>query len=377
MYSNIVHKPMKNQKKDLVFELAELGLKGNREELINILEGLAAKEIGANRHASYNKYLNLIEKYSDGIPSLATSSYTPIDNDLSLPVDINDIWLAPSIESKINKFVKLHQEYSLPRVTNQFNKILLYGPPGSGKTTIGFYIAQRLKKPISYVKITDVISSRLGETMHNISDVFTHINNAVIFIDEFDAFAKNRTDKNDVGELKRIVNSIIQTLDFHSRDKIIIVATNLLEAIDPAILRRFKFKILVDELVDGEKEEFFNYLTTKTGVKESQVRMDLEERKFLIDVLDALRINTIDEIADFFDKTIINNLIEKKKETNLNDFVRTLFTEDYLKKPKALRDRDQKVLSKLCSIMEDMGYAKIKIAEILGIHRNSYKNYAK
>ncbi|MDD2646813.1 MAG: AAA family ATPase [Patescibacteria group bacterium] len=364
-----------NSKKDLIFELAELGLKGNKAAIVKLLETIAVKEIGANRHSAYNKFLNLIEKYSDETFSISPSSIIP-QKDAELFIDTKNIWLAPSIESKINKFIKLHQEIAVPQIANQFNKLLLYGPPGSGKTTIGFYVANKLKKPLSYVKITDVISSRLGETMHNIADVFNRTDNAVIFIDEFDAFAKNRNDKHDVGELKRIVNSIIQTLDFNSRNKIIIVATNLLESIDPAILRRFKFKILVDELIDGEKERFFDYLIEKNKTKNSKVNIADNDKKFLIDSLDALKINTIDEINDFFDKTLVNNLIENKKEFELTDFVKTLFIEDYLKQPKKLRKQDQKILSKLCKIMEDEGYPKIKLAEIMGIHRNSYKNYA-
>jgi len=365
-----------NSKKDLTFELAELGLKGDKAAIVKLLEVIAAKEIGANRHSAYNKFLNLIEKYSDETFLVSPSSIIP-QKDIGASVDIKNIWLAPDIESRINKFIKLHQEIAMSQIANQFNKLLLYGPPGSGKTTIGFYIANKLKKPLSYVKITDVISSRLGETMHNISDVFTRTDNAVIFIDEFDAFAKNRTDKNDVGELKRIVNSIIQTLDFNSQNKIIIVATNLLESIDPAILRRFKFKILVDELVDGEKEKFFDYLINKTQTKNSRINIAGNDKKFLIDALDALKINTIDEINDFFDKTLVNNLIENKKEFELTDFVKTLFAEDYLKQPKRLKKQDQKILSKLCKIMENLGYPKTKLAEIMGIHRNSYKNYAK
>ncbi|MFA5086006.1 MAG: AAA family ATPase [Candidatus Paceibacterota bacterium] len=368
-----------NSKKDLVLKLAELGLKGDRAAIVKIIEETAAKEIKANRHKSYNNFLDLIEEYSDEKSSImpSLSNFNPINNDSNLFLDIENIWIAPSIEPKLDKFIKLHQKVKVPQIADQFNKILLYGPPGSGKTTIGFYIANKLKKNISYVKITDVISSRLGETMHNIADVFKSIENTVIFIDEFDAFAKNRTDKNDVGELKRIVNSIIQTLDFNSGNKIIIVATNLLESIDPAILRRFKFKILVDELVDGEKENFFNYLINKTQTKISKIKISDKEKKFLTEALDALKINTVDEIKVFFDKTVINNLIEGKKETDLVDFVKTLFTEDYLKNPKNLKKQHRKILSDLCGIMESTGCSKLKMSETLGIHRNSYKNYAK
>ncbi len=362
-------------KKDLTLQFAEAGLKGDKETIVKLLEELAVRNIKTNRHTSYNGALNLIEKYSDKMFSdvssstLLTQSYNGFDAE--------NVWLSPDIELKVKKFIKLQKKIPHYYVTNNFNKLLLYGPSGSGKTTIGFFIAHKLGKPINYIKITDVISSKLGETMHNIANIFRDINEEVIFIDEFDAFAKNRNDGNDVGELKRIVNSIIQTLDFQSENKIIIVATNLLELIDPAIIRRFKFRILIDELTSEEKKNFFDFLINRKRIKKGQVQLTSDEKSFLVEVFDAIEINTVDAITDFFDKTIINSLIRNKKRVALNDFVQTLFVDDYLKKPKMLRKRDKKILSRLCKIMEDLGYPKVKIAKILDIHRNSYKNYAK
>lgn len=356
-------------KKDLLIELAELGLSGRRTDIIKFLESVAVEEIKNNKHTNYNKLLDLIEKYSRADKNIEISSAG--HNYFSTN---KNIWISPAIDLKINKFIQIHKESAISKVGYQFNKLLLYGPPGSGKTTIGFYIAEKLNRPINYVKITDVISSRLGETMHNIASVFNSDKKEVIFIDEFDAFAKDRTDRNDVGELKRIVNSIIQTLDFYSNDKIVIVATNLLDSIDPAILRRFKFKILIDQLVDGEKESFIEYLIDKND--KIIISLNKSDKLFLVDVLDDLEINTIDEITDYFDKALINNIIEGKNKLGIDDLIKTLFVEDYLRNPKLIRKKDKVVISKLCKMMEKMGYSKIRIANYIGIHRNSYKNYA-
>jgi len=355
-------------KRDLLEELAELGLSGNKQGILHFLERLAVEEIKNNKHTSYNRLLDLIEKYSNSFKNISTSSVG-----LSSFSAYKDIWISPSIDLKIHRFIKIHEGSPASFIGHQFNKLLLYGPPGSGKTTLGFYIGEKLKKSVNYVKITDVISSKLGETMHNIATVFNSDKDEVIFIDEFDAFAKDRNDRNDVGELKRIVNSIIQTLDFYSNNKIVIVATNLLDSIDPAILRRFKFKILVDELFDGEKGLFIKYLIKKNN--KINIQLDAEQQTFLVDILDRLKINTVDEITDYFDKAIISTIVEDRSQLKFDDFVKVLFTEDYLKNPKIINKKDREIVSKLCKIMEQMGCSKIKIAWYMGIHRNSYKNY--
>ena len=130
--------------------------------------------------------------------------------------------------------------------------------------------------PIKYVKVSDVISYKFGETLKNISEVFNDGDSSIIFIDEFDAFAKSRFDSNDVGELKRIVNSLIQTLDMLPSNKIVIVATNLVETIDPAIARRFPIKVHVGKLNKSERMDFINFLVKQSYIPIKLSKKDLE-----------------------------------------------------------------------------------------------------
>lgn len=123
------------------------------------------------------------------------------------------------------------------------NKLLFYGPPGTGKTLTAHYIATFLGLPLCVVQLSKVVSSLMGDTATNLTKIFNFISHTpcVLLIDEFDTFAKNRGDFNDVGEIQRIVNTLLQSLDtLSSSDSIVIAATNYDETLlDHAVWRRF------------------------------------------------------------------------------------------------------------------------------------------
>ncbi len=122
-------------------------------------------------------------------------------------------------------------------------RLLLFGPPGTGKTLLATHIAAQLSMPIYVVRLDSLISSFLGETAKNIRSIFEYISNqnAVLLLDEIDAVAKMRDDRHELGELKRVVNTLIQGLDSMDEHSVIIAATNHARLLDPAIWRRFPY----------------------------------------------------------------------------------------------------------------------------------------
>lgn len=143
------------------------------------------------------------------------------------------------------KHVAVLSEYGLPID----NKIFLFGHTGCGKTTTAKAIAQALDKKILIVDLSSVVSSRLGETAKNMSNVFQKAirEKAVLFLDEFDALGRMREQEDkDSSEMKRLVNSIIQLIDQLPNDTLLIAATNHSAVIDSAILRRFQLKLRYD-----------------------------------------------------------------------------------------------------------------------------------
>ena len=123
--------------------------------------------------------------------------------------------------------------------------LLVYGPPGTGKSVLAGQIAAELKRPIYVARLDSLISSRLGETSKNIRGVFEFIpsKDAVLFLDEMDAIAKLRDDRHEMGELKRVVNTVLQGLDSLNDSVLVIGATNHAHLLDAAIWRRFPYKI--------------------------------------------------------------------------------------------------------------------------------------
>lgn len=172
---------------------------------------------------------------------------------------LDEIHFSKSNKIAIDQFLK---EFKHKKALQDFNlpidnKILFYGNTGCGKTMTAKAIAGVLKKPIIILNLSGIVSSKLGETAKNIQNLFDKAirQNAVLFIDEFDAIAKMRDyDQKDSGEMKRLVNTIIQLIDYLPNNIILITATNYKEILDTAILRRFQiqleFKIPTDKLLD-------------------------------------------------------------------------------------------------------------------------------
>jgi len=122
------------------------------------------------------------------------------------------------------------------------DKILFCGPPGCGKTLTAEVLATELERPLAIIRMDSVVSSYLGETAANLRKVFDFIDSSpmVALFDEFDALGKEREDSTDHGELKRVVNAVLQMLDGYQGKSLIIAATNHEQMLDSAIWRRFE-----------------------------------------------------------------------------------------------------------------------------------------
>jgi len=137
------------------------------------------------------------------------------------------------------------------------NRILLCGPPGCGKTLTAQALANELNLPMAYVRLDGLVSSYLGQTSINLRKVFDAVKgqNVVLFLDEFDAIAKKRDDSNELGELKRVVTTLLQNFDNMPPNVFLIAATNHQHLLDPAIWRRFNLAIMLELPTEDQREK--------------------------------------------------------------------------------------------------------------------------
>jgi SpoVK/Ycf46/Vps4 family AAA+-type ATPase len=153
-------------------------------------------------------------------------------------------------------------------------KLLLIGPPGCGKTMTASALGGELRLPLFSVQLHGLITKFMGETAAKLYMIFDAMRQTrgIYFFDEFDAIGADRGTKNDVGEIRRVLNSFLQFLEQDDSDSIILAATNYVEMLDDALFRRFDEVIRyerpharqVDQLIQNRLQ---TYLIRRPGWK--------------------------------------------------------------------------------------------------------------
>lgn len=160
---------------------------------------------------------------------------------------------------KEHKYIDELKKYNL----KVDNKILLHGHSGCGKTTTAKAIAAALNKNIVIINLSTLIDARIGETSKNVKAVFDKAirEKAVLFLDEFDQIGKSRdSEDKDVAEMKRLVNTIIQLIDYLPTESLLICATNYYNSIDTALLRRFQIRLKFEMPNEKELDMYYDKL---------------------------------------------------------------------------------------------------------------------
>ncbi|MFM5074371.1 anti-phage ATPase IteA [Aeromonas hydrophila] len=168
--------------------------------------------------------------------------------DVSHPILGETNLLLPSaIEERVSEYlVNINHYDDLAKAGVAMpSRLLVYGPPGTGKTRLARYVAARLELPLLTVRCDTLVSSLLGQTSRNLRRVFEYAQQSpcILFLDEFDALAGARGNERDVGELQRVVIALLQNIDALPDSTILVAATNHDQLLDPAIWRRFGFRI--------------------------------------------------------------------------------------------------------------------------------------
>lgn len=156
---------------------------------------------------------------------------------------LSDVILDDRTRTRLERVLAEQRQHDKLRVhaLRPRNRLLLLGPPGSGKTLTASALAGELSLPLFTILLDGLITKFMGETSAKLRLVFEAIatTRGVYLFDEFDAIGGRRSSSNDVGEIRRVLNSFLQFLEQEDSRSIVVAATNHPELLDPALFRRF------------------------------------------------------------------------------------------------------------------------------------------
>lgn len=250
---------------DLIKDIARYSFNDDKDQLIERLNELVEH---SKRTKKTNFAIQLQSIIKDGVRRqglggmsiYGSSKFKQLEDDkeiqeliiekLTSDYKLSDLICPEETKRDLTYFLKEQQSIDMLNTLDlpASNKILLYGPSGCGKTLASYVIAGEMKRLMYVVNLGAIVSSRLGETSKNLSKLFKRASeeDSIIFLDEFDSLGKVRDYDQDHGEMKRVVNTLLQLFDFLPKRTVVIAATNQMGMIDDALIRRFDLSLKLD-----------------------------------------------------------------------------------------------------------------------------------
>jgi len=191
--------------------------------------------------------------------------------------------LPPALKDRIERIIHEYRQQNKLKShgLSHRRKIMLVGPPGTGKTMTARILAHELKLNLYTVQVDKLVTKFMGETSAKLRQIFEVIQqeNGVYLFDEFDAIGGERSLGNDVGEMRRVLNSFLQFIENDRSDNLIIVATNNPSLLDRALYRRFDDVLhyalpAIDERKRLIKNLLGTYITTRFPIEKAAKESD-------------------------------------------------------------------------------------------------------
>lgn len=231
----------------------------NNEKFNTIALQIAAHEARLGHTNLANDIRKIIESSKNNKPRLKNidSNLQGLFLEIYPQERLSDLVVSPQIKERIERIIHefTYKDKLFKHNLENRRKILLSGNPGTGKTMTASIIANELRLPIYVVLMDKIVTKYMGETSAKLRQIFDFIKDvpAVYLFDEFDAIGGQRGKDNEVGEMRRVLNSFLQFLERDHSDSLIIAATNNLELLDQALFRRFDDVIRYQLPTDNEK----------------------------------------------------------------------------------------------------------------------------
>ena len=311
-------------KADQIKNLIKLHFEGQNERFITIALQIAAHEAKLGHSKLANDIKRIIDNSKSHKPKLK-----PLNGDLqSLILEIehierfSDLIVSNNISERIQRIITEYVRVNVLRKHNLSNrrKLLLTGPPGTGKTMTASVISNELNLPLNIILMDKMVTKFMGETSAKLRQVFEVISErkGVYLFDEFDAIGTHRGKDNDVGEMRRVLNSFLQFIEQDNSESLIIAATNNLNLLDQALFRRFDdvlhYQLPTDKeillILKNKLGQYNGNLKLETIVKTCQ---GLSHSEIVIACLDTIKsciLNNKQKIT----KAMLLKSIEEKKQ---------------------------------------------------------------
>ena len=300
----------------------------NNERFNTIALQIAAHEARLGHTNLANDIRKIIESSKNNRPRLKSidSNLQGLFLEIYPQERLSDLVVAPQIKERIERIIHefTYKDKLFKHNLENRRKIMFSGNPGTGKTMTASIIANELKLPIYVVLMDKIVTKYMGETSAKLRQIFDFIEDvpAVYLFDEFDAIGGQRGKDNEVGEMRRVLNSFLQFIERDHSDSLIIAATNNLELLDQALFRRFDDVIHYQLPTDNEKIQLLknrlNGNLSKKEIKELLPELDSLSHAEINQVcLDVIKTSVIYDLPIRFD-LVVKTIKERKSAYKLS-----------------------------------------------------------